>query len=128
MAKTDRQTDSTAKSTWWIVTAYDMTEKGGLNEMLRCEDKEHYPAYVSAVYGGPEKCPKTGRPHYQGAIQCVTQQRRSTIKQWLPTAHLEPARAKECIVHYCLKKDTAIGAKVMNENPNPYLKKKSHNT
>lgn len=111
MPKTDRQTD---KATWWSITAYN-------DEIALLEDNTKFPAWVQNVYGGREECPTTKRIHFQGALQCSQQVRMSQVKSWLPTAHLEVARAKECLVNYVLKKDTAVGEKVMRENPNPYL-------
>jgi len=114
MPPTDRQTDTKAKATWWSVTAFN-------SEIELLEDETKFPEWVANVYGGREETPTTKKVHFQGAIQCARTVRMSQVKAWLPTAHLEVARAKECLVAYVLKKDTAIGAKVMRENPNQYL-------
>lgn len=113
MAKTDRQTD---KGTWWSVTAYN-------DDITIIENKETYPEYVLKVYGGREECPETKRVHFQGAIQCVSQQRMSTLKRWLPTAHLSVARHKDCLVKYAMKEETAIGSKteVVNDHAISYM-------
>ena len=74
MPQTDRQTD---KATWWSLTIYD--EK----EIAKVEDSDNYPRFVKSISGGMEKCPTTGRLHFQGALQCRSQQRFSAIKDWL---------------------------------------------
>ena len=113
MAKTDRQTD---KATWWAVTAYN-------DDITILENKETYPDWVLKVYGGREQCPSTGTIHFQGAVQCVRQQRFAAMKSWLPTANLKPAIHKECLVKYVMKEETAIGPKneVVNDHAIPYM-------
>lgn len=110
MAQTDRQTDKTVKATWWSVTAYN-------DEISLLEDNSKYPSYVKKVYGGKEECPETKRIHFQGCIQLNTQMRRSAIKEWLPTAHLEPAKQKDALIKYAMKEDTATGDKLERVNP-----------
>jgi len=107
MAQADRQPD---KATWWSVTAFN-------DEILLCEDIAKYPSFVKKVYGGREKCPTTGTPHFQGAIQCFTQQRMSSIKNWLPTANLQIAKQKDALIKYAMKEDTATGEKLERCNP-----------
>ena len=51
--------DTTRKSTWWSVTAYN-------DEIESMEG--NFPEWVKAVYGGRETCPTTGRLHFQGAL------------------------------------------------------------
>jgi len=111
MPKTDRQTD---KATWWCITAYN-------DEIAILEDKTKFPDWVNAVYGGREECPTTKRLHFQGALQCFRQVRFSAVKSWLPTAHIEVAHAKECLLKYVFKSETAVGKKLMVENPNQFL-------
>lgn len=106
---TDRQT----KSTWWSVTAFN-------NEIALLEDSERMPPFVKKVFGGREECPKTKTLHFQGALQCNQQVRMSQIKSWLKTAHLEPARDKECLKKYAMKAETAVGEKTVTVNANPY--------
>jgi hypothetical protein len=115
MAQTDRQTD---KATHWQVTAYDQ-------DILRLEDASGYPVYVKKVYGGREKCPTTGREHFQGHIVLRTQQRLSAIKKWLPTAHLEVARNFNASIQYALKTDTASGEKSERANPTAFVTNRS---
>lgn len=106
---TDRQT----RSTWWSVTAFN-------EEIALLEDTDHLPPFVKKIYGGREECPKTNKLHFQGALQCNVQVRMSQIKSWLKTAHLEPARDKECLKQYAMKDNTAVGEKTVTVNPNPY--------
>lgn len=110
MPQTDRQTDKNAKATWWSVTGYN-------DEILLLEDSTKYPSYVKKIYGGREECPTTGTIHFQGCIQLNTQMRRAAIKEWLPTAHLEPARQKDALMKYAMKEDTATGDKLERVNP-----------
>lgn len=116
MPKTDRQTDKVVKGTWWSVTAYN-------DEITVLENKDTFPEWVLKVYGGRELCPTTNRVHFQGAIQCVRQQRFSAFKTWLPTAHLEVAHHKDCLQKYAMKEETAIGEKKEVTNPHavPYM-------
>jgi len=98
------------KSTWWSVTAFN-------DEIALLEDKSHYPPEVKTVFGGREKCPETGKEHFQGCVQLYTQQRMSWFKSWLKTAHLEPARHKDALIKYAMKEDTATGEKLERTNP-----------
>jgi len=101
------------KSTWWSITAYN-------EEIAYCENSSNYPPFVRKVMGGREKCPTTGTEHFQGALQCTTQVRRSQIKSWLKTAHLEPAQKAIALQKYAMKEETAIGDKLDRINENPY--------
>lgn len=112
MSQTAKTTD---KSTWWSITAFSDTEIGLL-------DGDEYPEWVSKVYGGMESCPDTGRLHFQGAIQARRQVRFSQVKQWLATAHIEPARNKEALRKYVMKEETAVGEKIERDNSTPYFR------
>lgn len=112
MSQTDKKTD---KATWWSVTAFSTTEIEQLNGT-------EYPEWVSKVYGGMESCPDTGRLHFQGAIQARRQVRFSQVKQWLATAHLEPARDKTALRKYVMKEETAVGEKKESTNSTPYFR------
>lgn len=101
----------TAKSIWWSVTAFE-------DEILLCEGT--LPEFARAIYGGREKCPSTGREHFQGALQCYEQVRMAKIKSWLKTAHLEPARSSEALKKYAMKNETASGEKTIRNNPVPH--------
>lgn len=98
----------TDKATWWSVTAF--------NDEIELLEKGEFPSYVKAVYGGKEECPDTKRLHFQGAIQLRSQQRLSTLKKWLPTAHFEIARNKDAIKKYAMKEETAVGPKTEKIN------------
>jgi len=115
MAKTDRQTDTTTRSSCWSVTAFG-------DDIPRLEDKENFPGFVKEVWGGRETAPTTGTLHYQGAVVCNTQVRFSAVKKWLPTAHIEPAMRADALKKYCMKSETAAGPKQVLTNPDKFLK------
>jgi len=98
----------TAKSIWWSVTAFE-------DEIELCEGT--LPEFAKAIYGGREKCPSTGKEHFQGALQCYEQVRMAKIKSWLKKAHLEPARSSEALKKYAMKNETASGEKTIRKNP-----------
>lgn len=53
-----------------------------------------------------EKCPKTGRPHFQGYFQCKKQVTNVAVKKWLgKTSHIEVSRdlTGEDARKYCMK-------------------------
>lgn len=121
MSETDRQTDTTKKSTWWLTTTFNM------DEILRLEDPSTYPPDVLEVHGGREMTKPTeefpdGRLHFQGHIQLRkgVQQRMSYFKQWLPTTHFEPSKSAEATRKYAMKSDTAVGDKVVRQNALKY--------
>jgi len=104
---------ATEKATWWSITTFDDGEQKYLSG-------SQFPEWVARVYGGLEKCPDTGRIHFQGALQCRSQQRFSAIKKWLPKAHLEPAISRDALRKYAMKQETACGPKTAQENKTPY--------
>lgn len=110
MPPTVRQTD---KATWWSITAFD-------DEIAILESPEQYPDWVKTIHGGREQCPETGRVHFQGALQCNNQARFAQIKKWLPTSHIEAARASEALRKYVMKTDTAVGEKVVRTTTKEY--------
>lgn len=107
MNKTDRQTDN--RGYWWSITAFN-------DEIQICEDNRLWPHFIKNIYGGREQCPTTGTIHFQGAIECKSQQRFAAIKKFLPTAHIELAIKSEALKKYVMKEDTAIGEKTVLEN------------
>lgn len=114
---TDRQTDKdiyNQRSQWWLVTCYD-------DNIDRIEDAKLMPKCVKAIHGGREKCPTSGRIHFQGAIECHGQQRGVFFRDWLPRVHFERAKSKEAVKKYCLKEDTAAGPKLTVSNPVKYM-------
>jgi len=114
---TDRQTDTSIwnqRSQWWSVTCYG-------DNITIIENAELYPNGVKFVHGGREKCPDTGRDHFQGAVECNGQQRAAFFRNWLPGVHFEKARCKESLKKYALKQDTAIGIKSSIENPKKFF-------
>lgn len=96
------------KSTWWSVTAF--------NDEIDLLEGNEYPSFVLKVYGGRECCPETKRIHFQGAVQCRSQQRFSAMKKWLPKAHWEVAKNKDALQKYVMKAETAVGDKVERSN------------
>lgn len=107
------KTDKTDKSTWWSVTAFDPGELAELQGNV-------FPRFVKKLYGGLEECPSSGKIHFQGAIQCHTQQRFSALKKWLPKSHLEVARSADALIKYAMKEDTAVAPKLETTNTTPY--------
>jgi len=103
------------KATWWSITEFE--------EQTICmlEDADKYPDWVLKVFGGREKCPNTGRIHFQGALQCRQQQRFSKVKSWLPKAHIEKAVSAVAIKKYAMKTETAISEKKENINSKKFL-------
>ena len=101
------------KATWWCITTFDEGEQKYL-------ETGPYPEWVSKVYGGMEKCPDTERLHFQGALQCRSQQRFSAIKKLLPKAHIEIAQSADALKRYAMKAETAVGEKKERVNTTPY--------
>lgn len=102
------------KSTWWQVTAYG-------DNMEKLDKKINVPSVVANVFGGIEKCPTSGRLHYQGAIQCATQCRGGVILNWIPGAHIEKANNRIATKLYAMKQETAVAEKTEWKNPEEYL-------
>lgn len=102
------------KHTWWSITAFN-------DDIDLVEDKTKFPEWLAKVYGGREKCPKTGTIHFQGALQCKRQVRFGAVKRWLKQTHIQPARQKDALVKYSMKTETSVGEKTVVENDNPYL-------
>jgi len=102
------------RSTWWIITAYE-------KNIDIVENNATFPKCVKAIHGGREQCPTSGRVHFQGAVECHGQQRATFFRNWLPGVHFEVAKNKDAIKAYCLKSDTAIGAKGTVVNPEEYM-------
>lgn len=106
------------KSTWWSVVSFK-------EEEIRLMQGPEYPEFVERVIGGLEECPTTKRLHFQGALKCRRQMRMKQIKDWLPTSKLEIARQPEALKKYCMKEETAVGAKkeVVNSTPHVTVRK-----
>lgn len=103
---------TTSRGTWWSVTAFN-DELQLLEDAMKGE--KEVPEWVRAIHGGREKCPRTGKDHFQGAIN-TSQVRMSKMKKWLPTSHLELARNKYKLVKYVMKEETAVGEKGVFDN------------
>lgn len=100
------------RSTWWSITVFDV------QEIEMCQKSQMFPLWCRSVHGGVEKCPDTGRLHFQGAIQAHRQVRFTQVKQWLPTAHIEAARDIAALKKYVMKSETAVGEKTVRTNFN----------
>lgn len=107
--ETDRQTDTTIRSSQWSVTAFN-------KDIDILEDKANYPSWVKCVLGGREICPTTGTLHFQASVHLNKQVRMSQLKKWLPTAKLLPARKPQALDKYAMKKETADGEKSIRVN------------
>lgn len=105
---------TTVRSTWWSVTAFKDAEMEALAN-------PPFPYFVAHVFGGLEKCPTTGKIHFQGAVQCHEQVRMSALKHWLPTAHLEKALHTVALKKYVMKAETAIEEKREVANTIPHF-------
>lgn len=101
MEQTDRQTDSKARGSHWSLTIYD---PGELNAF---QSKDGWPLWVKKAVGQEEICPTTGKHHWQCYLQ-TEQIRFSSLKKWLPTAHIEIARNKNALKQYVAKSETAV--------------------
>lgn len=95
---TDRQTD---RGSHWSITVFDETE------MARLHNRAEFPAWLKDLQGQMEIAPTTGARHFQGYLH-TSQQRFSTIKKFLPTAHIEKARDINALKLYVNKDDTAV--------------------
>lgn len=98
MSETDRQTDTTAKSTRWAFTAY--VDQWSLFKTM---------PHDIAEWGWQEEiCPETSRHHYQGYLRTKQQVRFSQLQKLLPGVHIEPSRDWNKLKQYCQKPDTAV--------------------
>lgn len=107
------------KATWWSITAFN-------DEMHRCmryvKGEEPLPyGEIRHLEGGMEKCPETGKLHFQGALQCYRQERLGFLKRIFPTAHLEMAKDVNKLKKYAMKKETAVGEKLKITQEAAYL-------
>ena len=112
--KTDRQTDTTVKSSRWVFTAWE----------------PQWPLFLTMPPGiaewgwQTEICPTTQKPHYQGYLRLHQQQRRSAVNKMLPTVHVEIPRNWDASVNYCKKEETrapgSIPVHQTNSIPNHY--------
>lgn len=86
-----------SQSPYWMVTEYDMTKK--LEDSFNGQ-------YVYLVYQ-KEKCPDTGRLHYQGYVCFKARKRLSQLKVMSSAAHFELRRGKHAEAKaYCMKSDS----------------------
>lgn len=98
------------KATWWSITVFNESE------LYDVQHSNKFPLWVRAIYGGLEKCPETGKIHFQGALQAHRQVRFTQVKDWLPTTHIEPAKDVKSLKQYAMKTETAVGEKKVVNN------------
>jgi len=110
MTETDRQTD---KTTRWAFTAYE--DQWYLFKQI--------PDKVKEWGWQTEKCPTSGRLHYQGYILTRTQNRHKAMREMLPGVNISAAREWTALLKYCKKTETAIeGTQVSQVNERKFLK------
>jgi len=100
MGETDRQTDTTVKTTRWAFTAYEA--------QFNLFRAGHMPNTLAEWGWNHEKCPQTNRIHYQGYLRTKQQVRLSQLKKQFPGVHLEPARNWEATKNYSGKEETRV--------------------
>lgn len=73
-------------------------------------DAKAFPEQIRFACWQKEKCPETGREHFQAYIELSKKTTLTGVKKILPTAHLEPSggTARDNVV-YCSKSETRIG-------------------
>lgn len=101
MAQTDNQTDSKTRASRWAFTAYE--EQWPLFDNFKIEGH----SIVRMLKWQQEKCPETGRLHYQGAMQTY-QCRHSTLRGIFPGVHIDKCRDWNKLLNYVKKSATAI--------------------
>lgn len=97
--KTDRQ-DNKVRSSRWEFTAYE-------NQWHLFREGK-MPPNLAEWGWNPEKCPTTGRNHYQGYLRTKQQVRRSALVDQFPGVHFEVARNWQALKNYSSKEDTRI--------------------
>ena len=83
------------RSNCWSITIFDETYKTA-----------QYPK-TWELTGQLEKCPETGKEHYQGMLT-TPQERFAAIKKVFRTAHIEKARKRTALAQYVKKEDTRL--------------------
>lgn len=70
-------------------------------------DEQDYPEIVRYCIHQLEKCPESGRLHYQGYVELAKPVRITQLKQWLPTANFQARRGtREEARAYCSKEES----------------------
>jgi len=84
----------------WMFTSYE-------EECKLPEAEIEYSVYQQ------EKCPSTGRLHWQGFVRFSTRKRFETVKRMLGQGiHLEYARCVDKAIEYCMKEDTRVATPI----------------
>lgn len=100
MSETDKTAKTTNKATAWLITAFG-------EDIERCERNELWPSFVRKIDGQQEKCPTTGRIHYQG-LAWTQQVRFSAMKKFLPKSHIEISKNPAACLNYVTKEESAV--------------------
>jgi len=114
---------SSVKTTRWSFTAY-VAQWAQIHEAEASMQggETHY----RMIKYQTEKCPTTGREHYQGAIQTIKQMRWSGIVKLLPGIHIEAAKNWPALLAYCEKSDTQVPGGRQVQVESTYRPKKIH--
>lgn len=110
--KTQRVRSTQDKNPHWACTLYGKN----MHQALEFQITGLAPEFIKKVYGGQEKCPETGRLHFQGHISCRRQVRMSQLLSIFPGGHFEIARDPNKSIAYAMKKDTSSGEKKAVDN------------
>lgn len=70
---------------------------------------QHLRGYCKAWCFQMEKCPTTGKIHYQGWMSLKHKEYFGTVQSFLPKSHIEPMRDIWKSKKYCTKEETKIG-------------------
>lgn len=83
-----------SRSRFWCFTSYDVATEPLSEHRDKC----------SYIVWGREICPSTNRQHLQGFVAFRTRTKFSTIKRWLPGAHIEKCKGTpDENARYCKK-------------------------
>lgn len=92
------QKQMSVKSTRWAFTAYE-----GQWDLFK-----EKPELIKWWIWNHEKCPTSGRDHYQGCFITVRQMREKQVRDILPGVHVKVARNWDALVNYCKKPETRV--------------------
>lgn len=96
----------------WMFTSFD-------EEVKLPESEVEYAIYQR------EKCPSTGKLHWQGFVRFHSRKRFTTVKKIFgPGVHLEFARCVDKAIAYCCKEDTRVASPIeIGSKPQPRKRK-----
>lgn len=88
-----------SQSLFWCITVYDDQEFTDLFNDER----------ITYIVGQREKCPETGRLHYQIYAEFRSRIRFTTLKKSYPTSHFESRLGtQDEAIEYCIKQESSI--------------------